>query len=106
MADSERTPHTCRCLTCQQVPQGAIAQDHQAINRVLASLNEKGRRLFAGLLAGQRGHGGVVEVAIITGLSRTTIHRGILDLQAPAADSQRVRQPGGGRKRVEKKFPA
>jgi hypothetical protein len=84
MADHPRTIHACRCLGCQQSSDGDTAHDHQAINRILASLNEKGRRLFAGLLASQRGHGGVVELATITGMSRTTIR-------------------GGGRKRIEKK---
>src|SRR5581483_7451367 len=106
MAPGGRPPSVCRCLDCQQSPQGGLAQDHQAINRVLASLNEKGRRLFAGLLASQRGHGGVVEVATITGLSRTTIRRGMLELRNPADNGGRVRRPGGGRKRLEKKSPA
>jgi DeoR/GlpR family transcriptional regulator of sugar metabolism len=72
----------------------------------LASLDERGRRLFAGLLARQRGHGGVVALARITGLSRTTIRRGLVEVEqdgTPAAS--RVRRPGGGRKRAEKKTP-
>jgi DNA-binding phage protein len=107
MADQPRMVHSCRCLCCQQWPGSDLAQDHSAINRVLASLNEKGRRLFVGLLARQRGHGGVVELATITGMSRTTIRRGLLDLQrTPLAVTDRVRRAGGGRKRVEKKSPA
>jgi hypothetical protein len=71
---------------------------------VLASLNERARRLFAGLLARERGRGGVVEIALVTGLSRTTIRRGRSELERPAATpGGRVRRAGGGRKRVEKK---
>jgi DeoR/GlpR family transcriptional regulator of sugar metabolism len=74
---------------------------------VLTSLDERGRRLFAGLLARERGHGGVVALARITGLSRTTIRRGLLELERDGAEpAGRVRGPGGGRKRAEKKTPA
>ena len=106
MADQQRIVRKCRCLRCQHSPRGEIAQDHQAINRVLVSLNERGRRLFVGVLAHERRRGGVVEVATITGMSRTTIRRGMLEIQrAVPESSDRVRRPGGGRKRIEKKIP-
>jgi len=80
---------------------------HRAINRVMAELDERGRRLFAGILARQHGHGGIQSVAKITGLSRTTIGRGLREgEQAQAEFSNRVRRPGGGRKCVEKKLLA
>ena len=104
MADQQRIVRKCRCRYCQQSSRGEIAQVHQAINRVLVSLNERGRRLFVGLLAHERGRGGVVEVATITGMSRTTIRRGMLEIQRVIPESSdRVRRPGGGRKRIEKK---
>jgi hypothetical protein len=106
MADQKGTVHGCCCLHCQRSPRGEIVQEHQAINRVLVSLTERGRRLFAGLLAQERGHGGVVEVATITGMSRTTIRRGMLEIQRASPETAaRVRRPGGGRKRLEKKSP-
>lgn len=106
MADQRCNPHVCSCERCRGFPHGDIAQDHRAINRVVASLDERRRRLFAGLLANQRGHGGVAQVARVTGLSRTTIHRGVLELQASAAEpADRIRRPGGGRPRAEKKSP-
>jgi hypothetical protein len=104
MADPRETIHKCCCLHCQQSPRGKIGQEHQAINRVLVSLNERGRRLLVGLLAQERGHGGVVNVATITGMSRTTIRRGMLEIRR-VIPSDRVRRPGGGRKRIEKKPP-
>lgn len=62
--------------------------------------------MFAGLLAQERGHGGVVEVARITGMSRTTIRRGMLEIDRASPEAtDRVRRPGGGRKRLEKKVP-
>jgi hypothetical protein len=74
------------------------------MNLMVASLDEKNRRRFAGLWASQLGYGGVQAVARITGLSRTTITRGQQEVeQGEASVLGRVRAPGGGRKRVEKK---
>ena len=107
MVDRPGVVHKCCCLHCQRSPQGEIAEGHQAINRVLASLHERGRRLFAGLLAQERGHGGVVAVATITGMSRTTIRRGMREIQRASPEAaDRVRRLGGGRKRLEKKVPS
>jgi hypothetical protein len=106
MGDQERSPRECLCERCRQSPQGDVARSHRAITRVLALLDERRRRLFVGLLAGQQGHGGVARLARITGLSRTTIRRGLLELRDGADDSSaRVRRPGGGRHRIEKKVP-
>jgi Rhodopirellula transposase DDE domain len=61
-------------------------------------LNERARRVWAAAEALELGWGGVSAVAVATGLSRTTIRAGILELQKPTAESSRVRRPGGGRK--------
>jgi predicted transcriptional regulator len=98
-----RPVYQCCCSACQDHPKGAMAADHQAINRVMAMLDERQRRLFAGLLAMRRGHGGILNLAEITGLSRTTIRRGLAELRhGVGLLGRRVRQPGGGRKPVEK----
>jgi hypothetical protein len=56
------------------------------------------------LLASEHGHGGIVLLAQITGLSRTTLLRGQRELQdGIPLDGRRIRRPGGGRPRVEKK---
>jgi hypothetical protein len=61
------------------------------------SLDERRRRRFVGLLASQRGYGGVQHVARVTGMSRTTILRGRRELeQGDLTASGRVRAPGGG----------
>jgi len=103
-----RKLHKCACSICQQHPYSQVAQDHQAINRVLLSLNEKDRRRFAGVLAQQWGRGGIQRVIEITGLSRNTICRGQSEAQRVEGSSAegRVRQPGGGRKPIEKNIPA
>ncbi len=101
---SEPSSHVCTCEMCRQHPYSAVAEHHRAINRVLATLDERNRRRFVGLLALQRGWGGVQRLVEITGLSRNTIVRGRLELQHPprAPKTTRVRQAGAGRKRAEK----
>jgi predicted transcriptional regulator len=99
----KRCVHRCRCNDCLGCSKGEVARDHRAINRVVALLDERQRRLFAGLLARANGHGGIVKIAEITGLSRTTIRRGIAELsEGSTLDAERIRQRGGGRKSVEK----
>jgi len=94
----------CRCWECRERHNASVLADHEAINRVVAMLDERQRRLFAGLLAMRRGHGGILLVAQITGLSRTTIRRGMAELRCGVDPNQeRIRQPGGGRKLLEKK---
>jgi len=105
MADTGRKRiHRCRCRGCRSRSDSELVAYHRAINRVMAELDERSRRLFAGLLARQHGRGGIQRVAEITGLSRMTIRRGLRESQrGQAGSSDRVRRPGGGRKRVEKK---
>ncbi len=106
MADLGRKRiHRCRCRGCRLRSDSKLVAYHRAINRVMAELDERSRRLFAGVLARQRGHGGIREVAEITGLNRITIRRGLRESERGQAESaDRVRRPGGGRKRIEKKL--
>jgi hypothetical protein len=101
-----RQIHRCACLPCRQHPYGSIAQHHQAINRVLATLDEKNRRRFAGLLAIQDSGGSIAALSRITGLSRMTIHRGKREIEHPSSKRRgRVREPGAGRPLTEKNSP-
>ncbi len=61
------------------------------------------KRLFAGEKALELGYGGIVEVSKITGLSRTTITKGIKELKEQHLNIQQVRKKGSGRKKVEEK---
>lgn len=89
---------------CQDHPYSAVAEEHRAINRVLATLDERNRRRFVGLLALQGSHGSIQRLIEITGLSRNTIGRGQQEIQHPhrAPSWGRLRQPGGGRQPTEK----
>ena len=66
-----------------------------------SALDERTLRLFAAAEAEAIGYGGVSRLARITGLARSTIGRGQVEISNPAAVSVgRVRRPGGGRKRA------
>jgi DeoR/GlpR family transcriptional regulator of sugar metabolism len=70
----------------------------------MLELDERSRRLFAGLLARQLGRGGIHRVLEITGFSRMTIRRGLRECdKSQPADLERVRRAGGGRQLIEKK---
>ena len=66
---------------------------------IKASLNERARRLWAAAEARALGRGGVARVLRATGLSPTTLNRGLRELESgDAPPPGRVRRPGGGRK--------
>ncbi len=96
--------HKCRCSECIEQPSGEIALLHTSINRLVATLDEKHRRQFAGLLASQFGHSGVQYISKITGLHRQTISRGKREIErANVTLDGRIRASGGGCRKVEKK---
>jgi transposase len=87
--------------------------DNQVIEKIrdkyeklLPYLNEKTRRIWAGIEARSLGWGGVTQVSRATGLSRTTIQKGIRSLEESREGkttnkSSRIRAQGGGRKLLE-----
>jgi hypothetical protein len=99
-----RLVHACECPTCRQFPHGRRAREHRTLNRLVAAADEHTRRLLAGFLARQHGPGGIAFLARITGLDRNTIARGRRELRQLGRASGRVRRPGAGRPRVEKKI--
>ena len=98
---SKRTFHNCACKICQQHPYSQVAKEHKAINRVLRGLDERNKRRFIGVLAGQRGN--TSQLSQITGLSRNTIYRGQHEVEHPTRNpASGIRRRGGGRIPVEK----
>jgi Rhodopirellula transposase DDE domain len=84
-----------------------ITMIKERFSRVAGSLNERARRLVAASEALAFGWGGISATARATGLSRTARRRGIAELQgAPAAAPERIRRPGGGRKKTTALDPA
>jgi hypothetical protein len=75
------------------------------MNVLLSRLDEQQRRWYVALEAEKVGHGGITLLAQITGLHPETIRRGQTELSRDLTDRpvERVRLPGGGRVRVEKK---
>ena len=69
-------------------------------------LDERQHRLLAAADAQTLGRGGISRVAVASGLSRTTIHRGLKELQGSEVPPERARQVGGGRKRIKQQQPA
>jgi hypothetical protein len=62
-------------------------------------LDERSRRLVAAVEAATAGYGGIAAVSGATGVAVSTIGRGLRELSATeAAERNRVRRPGGGRK--------
>ena len=60
---------------------------------------ERSRRLWAASEARALGHGGIGLVERATGIARSTIQRGLRELEAaPFMPPGRTRRPGGGRK--------
>lgn len=71
-----------------------------------SELTERSRRLWAATEARALGHGGIGFVEAATGISRSTIQRGLRELEAgEAVPPGRTRRPGGGRKRAFAKDP-
>jgi hypothetical protein len=76
--------------------------DRQAIlrrwNDFGSKLDERRRRLFAAGEVRAAGRGGLEAVAQITGYARSTLGRGLKELDVEPFAPGRVRQPGGGRR--------
>ena len=68
-------------------------------------LNERQRRLYAGLESLKLGRGGDQRLAELLQLDPRTVARGRKQLLAQEVEWGRVRKPGAGRKPVEKKRP-
>ena len=66
-------------------------------------LDEKQRRLYAGLESLKMGHGGDRGIADLIGLDVGTVARGRQELLAHDVELERIRRVGGGRKPLEKK---
>jgi len=86
---------------------GRIVPDEvkAAIILFFSLLDEKQRRLYAGLESLKYGHGGDRKIAELLGLDVGTVARGRQQLQQEDVEIDRVRKAGGGRETVKKKRP-
>ena len=74
-----------------------------------STLDERGRRRWCAAEARSHGRGGIAAVARVTGISRRTIDRALLELdrepEEGALAAGRVRRPGAGRKPLAESDP-
>ncbi len=68
-------------------------------------LDERQRRLYAGLEAMKIGHGGDTQIADLLDVDPGTVARGRRELLAGDVETDRVRRAGGGRPPAQKKLP-
>ena len=68
-------------------------------------LNERQRRLVAAADARLLGYGGIATVARAAGMSRTTLHKAVRELEGQPVPPERVRKAGGGRKSKPEQEP-
>jgi hypothetical protein len=76
-----------------------------AIVLFFSMLDEKHRRLYAGLESLKLGYGGDQRIAEFVGMDPHTVAKGRRELIDKDFEIDRIRKAGGGRKRVEKKRP-
>lgn len=73
-----------------------------AIILFFSLLDEKQRRLYAGIESLKCGHGGDQKIAELLGISRRTVATGRLQLERRDVEIDRVRHTGAGRKTLKK----
>src|SRR6516225_4868997 len=92
-----------RCRTPLGIDAAAIKARFAA---VAPFLDERDRRLVAASEAQAAGRGGIAAVALATGIARSTIGRGLIELRGGRKlPKGRVRRKGGGRKLALKTQP-
>ncbi len=98
--------HICECPHCQQESTHADQELHQEMNLLLSRLDEQQRRWYVAVESKRMGADGDHLLSQITGLDEKTIQRGREELAASLVErpAKRVRLPGGGRPRAEKKM--
>lgn len=105
---AQETLHQCQCSNCLGTENHPDKRLHHQMNLLISRLDEQQRRWYVALEARKLGHGGIELMSQITGLSVPTIRRGQQELDEELAyrPVERIRQPGGGRKPVEKNSPS
>jgi hypothetical protein len=84
------------------IDRGGIQQRWEADG---SKRDERGRRVFAASETRAAGRGGLAAVSEITGLARSTIGRGLKDLDTPSPPRGRVRREGGGPRPLSDRDP-
>src|ERR1017187_4573150 len=93
---------------CYMIPDATKLDER--VKRVIPLLNEKQRRQYLAIESEIIGHGGLLEVSKVSGLSRKAIIKGKKELLDTTTDNaghynERIRKKGGGRKNLKEKEP-
>jgi len=103
-ADSEMRQQQILARNILESAQDDLSDEARAaIVIFLSTLDEKERRLYAGVEAIKYGFGGDQWVANLLGLHPQTVARGRNELLSGEVEVKRTRKGGGGRRTVEKK---
>lgn len=100
--------HRQRQLECRADEENDLGADvfpdelKAAIILFFSLLDEKKRRLYAGLESLKYGYGGDRRIGNLLGLDEKTVARGRRELMEGELDSKEIRKPGGGRKPLKK----
>jgi Rhodopirellula transposase DDE domain len=85
-----------------------MVAEEKLLLKVLGTLNEAQARWYVAREAIAQGRGGLKAMHQLTAMSRPTILRGIREVRGGRlrAANERIREPGGGRSRIEEHDPA
>jgi len=86
----------------QPLDSAAVQRKYEALADLLS---ERERRVWAATEARELGRGGITCVCKATGLDRSTVHAGLLELEGEGVVPDRQRRPGAGRKGLHQKHP-
>jgi transposase len=89
-------------------PLDGADQIREFFQALAPTMDERDRRLVAAALARMVGRGGIALVSSVSGVARSTIGRGLRDLDEPQTRppaEQRIRRPGSGRHSLTRDDP-
>ena len=98
--------YSCQCVNCQEETPHPDQERHQQMNLFISRLDEQQRRWYVAMESSRIGVGGDRILSQMTGMDEKTIERGRQELAASLAErpSDRIRLPGAGRHKAEKKM--
>jgi|AP95_1055475.scaffolds.fasta_scaffold51765_1 hypothetical protein len=100
----EQSIYKCQCAVCVLPETHPVQAIHHQMNVFLSRLDEQQRRWYVALEAQKLGHGGIEQMAQLSGMDVSTIRRGGRELANNLEDRpvDQIRLSGGGRPRTEK----
>ena len=85
-------------------PEILLNELNAALIMFFSTLNEKQRRFYAGFESLKVGYGGDKQIAGLLNIDRRTVAKGRMELLNDEVDLDTIREAGGGRKQIKKKF--